>query len=46
MPSVFDHPAFSSTMFFPRRDATRTPPGATDVAVDVGDGVRLHLRAH
>lgn len=46
MSSIFDHADFSSTMFFPRRDKTRAPAGATDVAVDVADGARLHLRVH
>lgn len=46
MSSIFDHDEFSSTMFFPRRDKSRAPAGATDVAVDVADGARLHLRVH
>lgn len=46
MESIFDSPEFSSTMFYPQRRVTRTPPGARDLTVDVSDGARLHLRVH
>lgn len=46
MESIFDSPEFSSTMFYPQRRVTRTPPGARDLTVDVSDGARLHARLH
>jgi alpha-beta hydrolase superfamily lysophospholipase len=42
---MFDHPAFSSSLFFPRRDLRPPPPGAEDRFIRV-DGAELHLRAH
>jgi alpha-beta hydrolase superfamily lysophospholipase len=44
--SIFDHPAFSASLFFPRRDASDPPEGARDLWIDVADGVRLHARLH
>ncbi len=45
MSSVFDSEAFNDRLFFPRKDRSRTPAGATDVFVEVS-GARLHLRRH
>ena len=44
--SVFDDPEFNSRLFFPRRAAPFTPPGAEDCMVDVGDGVNVHGRLY
>lgn len=43
--SLFDAAAFNDRLFFPRRDTSRTPAGASDAFVEV-DGARLHLRRH
>ncbi len=44
-PSELDASAFNERLFFPRRDATKTPAGALDLDVPV-PGARLHLRWH
>lgn len=46
MLSIFDHPAFSASLFFPRRDETPAPDGARDLFVEVARDVRLQVRAH
>lgn len=43
--SIFDAPRFNRSLFFPRPDATRAPPGAHDAWIEV-EGARLHLRVH
>lgn len=45
MSSVFDHPAFNATLFYPAPERSPAPPGATDLFVAV-DGARLHVRLH
>lgn len=43
--SLFDTDTFNGRLFFPRRGATRPPPGAVDLDVPV-PGATLHLRWH
>lgn len=43
--SLFDSPAFTERLFFPRGDATPPPDGAIDDFVEV-DGASLHVRYH
>jgi uncharacterized protein len=43
--SIFDSPAFTDRLFFPRTDASVPTAGASDRMVDV-DGARLHVRIH
>lgn len=45
MPSLFDGDDFNRALFFPRREQSAPPPGASDRFVDV-EGARLHLRVH
>jgi alpha-beta hydrolase superfamily lysophospholipase len=46
MLSIFDHPAFSASLFFPQRNKVPPPDGARDLFVEVAPGVRLQVRAH
>lgn len=46
MPSLFDAPGFSASLFFPRTDRRPPPPGARDVGVVVDGGVTLQCRLH
>ncbi len=46
MPSLFDDPAFSANVFYPRKDTRPAPPGALDVLIQVESDVRLHARVH
>ncbi|MEP7123972.1 MAG: alpha/beta fold hydrolase [Byssovorax sp.] len=46
MDSIFDSPAFSSRLFFPRALTSAPPPGAIDELLAVAPGVRVHLRVH
>jgi alpha-beta hydrolase superfamily lysophospholipase len=43
--SLFDSPAFTERLFFPRSDMTAPPDGAEDDFVEVG-GATLHVRYH
>lgn len=43
--SLFDAPAFSERLFFPRADPSPAPAGAVDFEV-VSDEARLHVRWH
>jgi alpha-beta hydrolase superfamily lysophospholipase len=43
--SIFDRDEFNDRLFFPRRDASPPPAGATDQMIEV-DGARLHVRRH
>jgi alpha-beta hydrolase superfamily lysophospholipase len=43
--SLFDSPAFTERLFFPRGDASPPPDGAVDDFVEVG-GASLHVRYH
>lgn len=45
MPSIFDDPRFSASLFFPSKLALRPLEGARDLWVEV-EGARLHLRVH
>ena len=45
MDGLFDTREFNERLFFPRNDASRLPPDAIDLAIEV-DGARLHLRWH
>lgn len=45
MSSIFDSDAFNDALFFPRRERSAPPPGATDLMIDVG-GARVHARRH
>jgi len=44
MGSMLDRDDFNSSLFFPRRDATRPPRGAADRFIDVGGHGRLARR--
>lgn len=44
--SLFDRGGASSQIFFPRPDPSPAPAGATDVSIDVGDGVSLAARRY
>jgi ADP-ribosylglycohydrolase/alpha-beta hydrolase superfamily lysophospholipase len=44
--SIFDAPAFSAELFFPRPDASRPPAGAEDHWLLMDDGARIHARIH
>jgi alpha-beta hydrolase superfamily lysophospholipase len=46
MISLLDHPGIARSIFFPRSDFGPPPPGARDVVIEVGPGVRLHARIH
>ncbi len=46
MPSIFDLPEFSASLFFPQRNEVPPPAGARDLFVEVERGVRLQVRAH
>ena len=46
MMSLLDHPGVNRTIFFPRPSFVPPPPGAGDVMIEVGSGVRLHARIH
>jgi alpha-beta hydrolase superfamily lysophospholipase len=43
--SIFDSHAFNERLFFPRRDVSTPPAGATDLEIAV-PGATLHLRWH
>jgi ADP-ribosylglycohydrolase/pimeloyl-ACP methyl ester carboxylesterase len=42
--SIFDHPNFTSALFFPRKDKNPTPQNAADWWLDMEPGVKLHAR--
>lgn len=42
--SPLDHPAISASAFYPRRHWTPAPPGASDHAIAVADGLSLSAR--
>lgn len=44
--SLLDRPDILSVMFYPQRDRTRPPAGATDLMVDVAPSVQVHCRWH
>jgi fermentation-respiration switch protein FrsA (DUF1100 family) len=46
MTSIFDHPAVSANLFYPRPDFTPPERGMRDLMVEVEPGVRLHARMH
>ncbi len=46
MPSLFDIPSFSSSVFLARRNEVPPPPLARDFFVAVAPGVRLQVRLH
>lgn len=45
MPRFLDDPAFSTNVFYPRREESPAPRGARDLAISV-DGALLHARVH
>lgn len=44
--SVFDHPAFTASLFYPSPVTSPPPPDARDLFVDVASDARLHVRVH
>jgi alpha-beta hydrolase superfamily lysophospholipase len=44
--SLLDRPDILSFMFYPRREASRPPPGAQDVWVPVAEDAQVHARFH
>jgi alpha-beta hydrolase superfamily lysophospholipase len=45
-PSIFDSDELNASLFFPRGDDDDAPPDATEIFVDVGGGVAVHVRRH
>jgi pimeloyl-ACP methyl ester carboxylesterase len=43
--SFFDRSDFNGALFYPRREATPPPRGASDLMIDVG-GTEVHVRRH
>jgi len=46
MSTIFDDPAFLSTLFFPRSDSAPCPDGAEDRYATAEDGAKIHFRMH